>query len=366
MTPLPLTNLPKAIYIPSKECLRILNEQTWVASYSGGKDSTSVVTWIEWLRRIGWVKVQTPRLVLSDTEVEFPFLQETTNGLLEVMRKSGWDCTVVRPEVSDKLYNSIFGRGLPPISPALKGRRWCTTATKIKPMMKHSESVSGDVVKITGVRWGESDRRDGRLKASGCSAGGECGLPVPKKGDGHEEGLYAPIVNWRTCQVVEWLGGVVSGMDDVWEVTKKLLDTYEVRTEHGFEFFPPKITTRRFGCIGCPAWNDARVTPQQMRRMPSLAAIDRIYGIWAMARLPENRLFKFKDKRKIRGPIKMEVRKRLFARFMEIQAKCGLVLVTPEDEQFIRECWERKVYPRGWSAEDEVRCAEPIKDFFEE
>ncbi len=50
----------------------------------------------------------------------------------------------------------------------------------------------------------------------------------------------------------------------------------------------------------------------------------------------------------------MEVRQRLFARVLDIQRRAGVVLVTPEDEAFIRQCWAEKVYPRGWSEADEL------------
>jgi len=36
------------------------------------------------------------------------------------------------------------------------------------------------------------------------------------------------------------------------------------------------------------------------------------------------------------------------------------VLVRPEDIAFIHDCWERKVYPRGWSEADEL--VEPMAD----
>lgn len=369
MTPISLTTIPKPIYVPSKECLRVLSEKSWVATYSGGKDSTSVVTWIEWLRRVGFVHVKSPRLVLSDTEVEFPFLQETTTGLLGVMRRSGWDCTIVRPPIHKKLFNSIFGRGLAPIHPAGKKMRWCTNATKIGPMERFGREVKADLM-VTGVRWGESERRDGQLKTSGCAAGGECGLPAPR--EGNADGLYAPIVNWRTCQVVSWLRGEAGGntaetMADVLVWTKRLVDVYEVPIEEDLGVFPPREqSTLRFGCVGCPAWTRDRSTRRQIEQYPNLRHVHEFYGIWESLRSFENRLFRWVDGKCIHGPIKMEARRKMFPRFMEIQAKCGLELVAPEDEKFIRDCWERGVYPRGWSTEDEIRCARPIMNLFEE
>jgi hypothetical protein len=50
----------------------------------------------------------------------------------------------------------------------------------------------------------------------------------------------------------------------------------------------------------------------------------------------------------------MTARQRLFAELLDIQEKAGVMLVTPEDEVFIRDCWKRKVYPRGWSEADEA------------
>jgi hypothetical protein len=46
-------------YVPSKETVSVLNDREWICSYSGGKDSTSLVTFIEWLRRIGLVRCET-------------------------------------------------------------------------------------------------------------------------------------------------------------------------------------------------------------------------------------------------------------------------------------------------------------------
>ncbi len=39
---------------------------------------------------------------------------------------------------------------------------------------------------------------------------------------------------------------------------------------------------------------------------------------------------------------------------MDIQRRAGVVLITPDDEAFIRSCWERKVYPKGWNELDEL------------
>lgn len=63
----------REFWLPSPEHLDRLGGP-WCCSFSGGKDSTSLVTWIEWLRREGWISVDRPQLVQSDTGVEAAWL----------------------------------------------------------------------------------------------------------------------------------------------------------------------------------------------------------------------------------------------------------------------------------------------------
>lgn len=348
-----LPSVPKLIYIPSKETLSVLNNQQWICSYSGGKDSTSLVTWIEWLRRIGMVKCDTPRLVQSDTEVEYPFLENISTKLLKRLSECGWQCKVVKPKLKDKLYVQIFGRGIVPIDPAVKKMRWCTRATKVDPMHNFAKTLGDNVIQLTGVRWNESARRDKVLSLGGCVAGGECGLPAP------DDRTYGAIITWQVCQVIEWLQGKAGGqvaeqIGDLLEIVKTLLEVYKVKTgQKGFGLVPPKITALRFGCIGCPAVSGDKALGAHLKDNPHWRYLKRLYRLWEILRRSTNRVKKVRKGRLIAGPIKMEVRKMVFAELLEIQRKSGVTLVTEEDITFIHQCWENKVYPRGWSAEDE-------------
>lgn len=348
----------KPFYTPSEETLQVLNSRRWICSYSGGKDSTTLVTWIEWLRRSGQVKYDEPRLVQSDTGVEFPFLQGISRRMMELLSSFGWKCDVVRPLVREKLYCQIFGRGVTPIHPAIRRMRWCTRATKIDPMERFSETVGEGHIHLSGVRWGESQQRDGRLSLGGCSAGGECGLPGP--GDR----TYGPIITWKTCQVIDWLQGMVvrevrDSIKDLLEVARDLVEVYEVRrVEKPAGFFPlpmvEKVQALRFGCIGCPAITTDKITDTKIKNHPQWKALRKIYLLWEKCRRSTNRL-RAKKEDKSNGPIKMAKRKELFEELLRIQEESGVTLVTEEDIRFIHECWEKKVYPRGWSEEDELR-----------
>lgn len=352
-------------YIPTAEHIAKLSGP-WCGSYSGGKDSSSLITWIEWLRRTKQIVVEKPQLVQSDTMVEYPELQTLSREMMSVLRGCGWECAVVEPKIHQKLYNRILGIGNTPIHAGSRNMRWCTRSTKIDPMNKWRKSNSSGLT-ITGVRMGESEiRRDklerratkiihlNQLRASKCSAGGECGLPAIS------DNTYGPILHWTTCHVWDWLYGsvpreITSIMKDTLAITRKLHDIYDVRVDRDvFDWADPVVTSARFGCIGCPAIASDREAPESsVKRHGSDSPLNEIYDVWFEARRRDNRCVKNADGKDGRGPIRMSVRKVLFERIMEIQRRAGVVLVTPEDEAFIRDCWARKVYPRGWSEADE-------------
>ncbi len=124
----------------------------------------------------------------------------------------------------------------------------------------------------------------------------------------------------------------------------------------------PQVSMARFGCIGCPAIAAGRDAPLSLvRRYGQSSPLAELYDVWHEARRRDNRCIGIKNpgrRRKGgscgRGPIRMAVRKILLERVLDIQRRAGIVLVTPEDEAFIRQCWVEKRYPRGWSEADEL------------
>lgn len=345
----------KSFYHPTPETLVMLDGD-WVCSYSGGKDSTTLVTWIEWMRRYGWVDVPSPRIIMSDTGVEIPFIFDIANKLLSLLEKFGWEVHRVVPNIKDKLYCQIFGRGVTPISLSAKGMRWCTRATKVKPISDYQETRFKGIKNLVGLRWGESKVRDDKMLGAGCSPGGECG--VVRMGSMS----LAPIINWTNCQVYDWLGGLVAveGMDDVFKVTRQLLDVYRVKTVQTLDGESKEPSGLRFGCIGCPAVQKGAVFLATENEDSRFRYLRRLYGLWDWLRLPKNRATQVRrdkrfphEDRVVFGSIKMAARKKGFNVLMEIQEKSGVTIVTDDDVKFIKECWDKKIYPRGWSEADE-------------
>lgn len=346
----------KSFYEPTPEHIAKLSAR-WTASYSGGKDSTSLVTWIEWLRRSGQIDCPHPKLVQSDTEVEYAILADTTKRMTAALTASGWECVLVKPKIHEKLYNRILGIGNSPVHPGGRKMRWCTRSTKIDPMERWRKTQADGLI-LTGVRYGESAIRDGKLKKPSCGAGGECGLPEISSN------TYGPIINWTLCQVIDWLNGAVAKsvrnhISDLLEITGILLSIYDVKySQVGFDGSRDVASVARFGCIGCPAIEVSEFAPKAtVARQGIDSPLNELYEVMFEARRQVNRCVGFNKRNSGKwgyGPIHMEVRKQLFARVMDIQNRAGIVLITPEDERFIKQCWRKKVYPRGWSEADEA------------
>jgi hypothetical protein len=185
--------------------------------------------------------------------------------------------------------------------------------------------------------------------------------------------VYGPIITWTVCKVIEWLNGEASdsindAIPDLLPMMRELVGVYQVKKDAAGLFkVPPKVSALRFGCIGCPAISKEKITKAK-NADPRWAALARIWGIWQDLYLRKNRCCRIKDTAAIRsgpkptwwsahvgfGPLRMAARKHYFTELLDIQRQAGVELVTPDDEAFIRDCWERKVYPRGWSEADEL------------
>ena len=270
---------------------------------------------------------------------------------------------VVKPLIHERLYNRILGLGVTPIHPGIRTMRWCTRSTKIAPINR-VKLASGET-SLTGLRLGESRMRDGKIKTS-CAAGGECGIPEQSRD------TYSPILHWSTCQVVDWLSGRVdksvrSRIHDILDATRQLIEIYSIGIDRNvFDWADPVVTASRFGCIGCPAISAEATAPRSViARYGEPSPICELYAVWHEARQKKNRCQPHAGDRQ-HGPIRIAARKQLFARVLDIQQRAGIQLVTPDDEAWIRDCWEHGRYPRGWSAADEATAPPAESSLFDE
>lgn len=243
------------------------DRSTWVVGYSGGKDSTATVTFIDWAINQGLI--QRPEnliLVYSDTLMELPSLEDSAHRLMAHLQSKGWQirrsvpALETEPTKVERFFVAMLGRGYPP--PHNKFR-WCTKRLKTEKIDQIYQSIAveygDDFLGIDGIRKGESAARDSLILASCSTDDGECG-----QGWFHNTvhgAKLSPILHWRVCQVWEW--NILAWVEYGYPVDG-MMQTY------GADAYVDDIEeplSARTGCIGCPLVT----TPNEKRPKPDKA-----------------------------------------------------------------------------------------------
>ncbi len=348
----------------------------WAIAYSGGKDSTTVLTLVVHLIRRGLVRAPRRLTILyADTRMELPVLAGTALRVLDQLRGEGFEVRVVTADLDKRFLVYMLGRGVPP--PNNTTFRWCTRQVKIDPMQDELRRLVGEssrpVLMLTGVRIGESASRDAKISLSCGKNGSECGqgwfqerLP---------ESLcatLAPILHWRTCLVWDWLR-----MPEEFGhgyPTRMVAEAYGLDAD-GTQ---AEIDTRT-GCTGCPlATVDTAL--ENLLRSPQYAYLEPLRGmrpIFRELREPANRLrkagFETLESGEVRftnrmGPITLDARRRALAQVLAIQGRCNAArpaelpvvdMLNDEEVARIEELIATGTWPRRWTG-DEPSAAEPF------
>lgn len=322
----------------------------WAVAYSGGKDSTATVTFVAWAIASGRVPAPASLSVLyADTRMELPPLQMAAMKLLDQLRAGGFDAHVVLPQMDDRFYVYMLGRGVPPPTNRF---RWCTAQLKVEPMLAKlsdlRERAGEKILMLTGVRLGESAARDQRIAVSCSRDAGECGQGwFQATTDTAVADTLAPLLHWRLCHVFDWLyfddrhGYDASGIAAVY-------GSDEVRT----------------GCVACNlASRDTAL--ERLLRAPEwqhLRPLLELRELYAELKLPRWRKRKaapemtqsgdYSKNGQRMGPLTMAGRAYGLRRVLDIQRRAGVDLINANEEARIREMWSLGLWPRKWSEAD--------------
>jgi len=334
----------------------------WCIAWSGGKDSSTLLTLVVWMISAGKVPAPDSLTVMyADTRLELSPLWFAAQEIMEELREIGIEVKTVMAPLEKRFMTYILGRGVPP--PNNNTFRWCTRQIKIDPMKHELEKLLSDkgekVLMLTGVRQGESAIRDQRIVMSCGKDGAECG-----------QGWYqetmpdqlcdtlAPILHWRVCHVWEWLKH--------WAPLPEYGDWSTAAIADAYGGDEAEEINARTGCTGCPlAQKDGALdTVTKMPRWSYLAPLKRLKPLWRELRKPENRLRKTgmeeegKNKQRM-GPLTMAARQMALSEVLSIQQEVNTAAValgrpkidimSNEEEAFIRQCWEDNVWPNKWT-----------------
>ncbi|OZI06621.1 phosphoadenosine phosphosulfate reductase [Siphonobacter sp. BAB-5385] len=349
----------------------------WVFTWSGGKDSTTLVTLALSLINSGQVKApETITVLYADTRMELPPLQYSVFFLIEQMKSRGIDVEIVMAPVERRFLPYILGRGVPP--PNNNTLRWCTRQIKLEPMQEKVNELAkahdGGVLLMTGVRQGESAIRDGRIAMSCGKNGAECGQGWFQQDISGVDKL-APLLHWRVCTVWDWLK--IFAPKEGWK-TQLLADAYG-----GDE---AEEINARTGCVGCPlASKDTALNAiLEMPKYEFLKPLAGLRSIYEEMRLPQHRLRKpggearkdgslSKNQNRM-GPLAIESREYFCNQILSIQEEINrskpldlpdVNFINAEELAYIRDCWTNKVFPEKWTGE-EPRADLPFVPYYQD
>ncbi len=269
----------------------------WAIAYSGGKDSTATTVLVAHLIATGQIpRPETLTVLYADTRMELPPLHTCALTILRELEQHGIKTQVVLPELDDRFFVYLFGRGVP----APKNRfRWCTAQLKIEPMerallaLRHTSQEK--FLLLTGVREGESAARDQRIITSCSRDGAECGqgwfqISTPD----HVADTLAPLLHWRVCHVWDWL---------TFHAPSHGFSTRMVAEAYGGE--EAEEINARTGCVGCnlASKDMALDAVLKLPQWAYLAPLKRLRPLYQEMRKPFYRLRKDGSERRKDGTL---------------------------------------------------------------
>jgi DNA sulfur modification protein DndC len=338
----------------------------WAAAFSGGKDSASAVTLMVSLfeqGRVDWPESLT--VFYGDTRLELIPLQISAMHILSALEKRGVKTQVVQPELDDRFFVYMFGRGVPPPSNTF---RWCTPQLKVEPMAKALESerqrLGEKFLMITGVRLGESAARDLRIVTSCSRDGAECGQgwfqTSPPKAAAD---TLAPILHWRVCHVWDWLSVFAPAAG---------FPTQDIAWSYGGD--EAAEINARTGCVGCNLVSRDLALDTLLKRPEwrYLEPLKRLRPMYAELKKPHNRLRKpggdriksgeLAANQQRMGPLTMDARRWGLDQVTEIENKLtfaatkegrpAVSLINPEEYYRILALIDANTWPDGWTGEE--------------
>lgn len=306
------------------ESLRILEQlylknKKWIITYSGGKDSTALVVLALYMKECH--PDINLNITYSDTMMEIPQMSAVAYSFLSAVGdRYSTNTKIVKPDIKDTYWVRMIGRGYPPPGPRF---RWCTPKMKIKPSRKLHED-SG--IYITGLRVGESQQRDIRLKSS-CLTGGvnECGSDVWINQRGID--VAAPIINWSAEEVWYFL---------MFPSVKVIPEVQYVIELYG-------NTSMRFGCWLCTVVMKDKTMIALSKSGDTKVQKLLYFREWLIeaCKKPENRYYR-KDGRK--GRLRKEFREEIISKVIYLQEDTKLHLISEAELREIRSLLDSRVY----------------------
>ncbi len=337
------------------------DDRPWMIGYSGGKDSSLLVTLtIETVLRLP-EEERTKKIfiVTSDTGVENPIVQRYMHSSSRKINEfsktanANIQADVIYPDPSQSYWSLVIGLGYP--TPEPPGFRWCTERLKILPMNRYTNDIIskyGEIVILLGVRKAESLTRKRTITAREI----EGKLLIPHK-DIPNAYVYNPLTEIKNELVWEYLlkdDGV-----SCWGTDMKYLFSLYQGENLGEEQSVvgqidkdkiPVTGNSRFGCWCCTIVKEDKSLLNFIAHGSSELIPLRDFRNWLVSirRDPE-----FRDNKRRNGkvylradgqygfgPFKMSARQEILRRLLTLQRDTGMQLISMEELKMIDTMWD--------------------------
>jgi DNA sulfur modification protein DndC len=238
------------------------SQRPWIIGFSGGKDSTVLLTLV-WEALNILKELPTPfqlrrpvYVVCNDTLVENPLITEYTNRILEKIivaaKNQSLPIFVKRtiPRLEDSFWVNTIGRGYPVPNSVF---RWCTDKLKIIPTSRFIEeqvAVDGEAIILIGTRSSESQNRANSIKKWEIR-----GKRLSKHPNQANTYIYSPLKHL----MLEEVWHILNSFQSPWDAdNSELFKIYTDASADDYEC-PTMVTNKnhtscgqsRFGCWTC-------------------------------------------------------------------------------------------------------------------
>ena len=337
------------------------DNRPWLIGYSGGKDSTLLVSLvIETVMRLP-EKERTKHIfiVTSDTGVENPivkkYMHSSSHKINEFSKKinANIQADIIYPEVVQSYWSLVIGLGYP--TPEPPGFRWCTERLKILPMNRYTNSIieqHGEVILLLGVRKAESSTRKRSITAREID-----GKILTRHTDIPKAHVYNPLTEIKNELVWEYLlkdDGV-----STWGVDMKYLFSLYQGEDLGEEQSVigqvdkdkiPITGNSRFGCWCCTIVKVDKslqkfIDNGSKELIPLRDFRDWLVSIRQDPEFRDNKRRNGKVYQKSNGeygfgPFKLSARQEILKRLLVLQRDTGFELITNEELKTIDTLWD--------------------------